>query len=53
MFKLNLACCVCKKEASFIKELDSNKGFKYYCKEHFNNNENDDRKMIQKILNRR
>lgn len=37
MFKLNLACCVCKKKAEFVTELDNNKGFKYYCQEHFGN----------------
>lgn len=53
MFKLNLECCICKKQAEFVKELDSNKGFKYYCQEHFDDNSNNDRLIIQKILNRR
>jgi hypothetical protein len=35
MVKLNLSCCVCKRDAEFVKELDNNKGFKFYCQEHF------------------
>ena len=53
MFKLNLACCVCKKQAEYVKELDSNKGFKYYCGEHFNNDTKNYAMQIKKILDRR
>jgi len=50
---LKLSCCVCSKNAEFVKELDNNKGFKFYCQEHFGNDTKDYTAQIEKILNRR
>ena len=39
--EVDLVCCICKDKAEYVKELERDKGWEYFCEKHFTDTETD------------